>query len=444
MKRILLFGAGKAATTLIQYLSRYCEKEHCELVVCDQNIELAQSKIRGFRSSYAITFDVKDAEARRSAISKADIVISLLPPSLHILVAHDCILFYKDLLTASYIDPQLYELENEIKNRNILFLSEMGLDPGIDHMSAMSIIHQIQEDGGKIEAFHSYCGGLVAPESDDNPWRYKITWNPMNVVEAGIAGARYLKNGEVKEVPYRDVFSFENQLITVDGLDEMAWYANRDSLSYKALYQLDDIQTFVRATLRYPRFNKVWNLFVNMELSDLHDGALIKDCTTKSEWFNKKLALFKKQSPEHPVLKILEEAATVEQLGYFGLFDDEKLPSDKSSSANILLSILVDKLKMKDTDKDMIVMVHEIDFTLGDQRKRTTSTLIVKGEDILNTAMSKTVGLPLAIATTLILEGKIKIKGLHIPIVPEIYQPVLKKLEDEGIIFKEETETREG
>lgn len=440
MKKVLLFGAGKAATTLIHFMGKYCASHNHEFLVCDQDLKTAQSKITGYATSRAVSIDVTNEEQRQDIVSGADLVISLLPPALHILVAKDCLRFYKDLLTASYIDPQLHELAAEIKRRDILFLSEMGLDPGIDHMSAMRIFDRLRNEGALIKSFYSHCGGLMTPESDDNPWHYKITWNPMNVVRAGSAGARFLLYGKEETVEYSDIFSRTDQTIQLEKIGPLAWYPNRDSISYLNTYGLEGVDTFIRTTLRYPAYNRAWNLIVHLGLTCTGDQDQLQGCNTVTDWYHKKVKAFKENNPDSKLMPLLSDSNIEAQFRYLGLYDDSPLPP-ANSSAEVMLSLLVNHLVMKQEDKDMIVMVHEIEYEIAHTRKKITSTLIVEGDDSLNTAMAKTVGAPLAIGASLILEGKITATGLHIPVIPEIYEPILERLAQNGIAFAEKEET---
>jgi len=440
MKTILLFGAGKSATCLIDYLGKCCDQNKWKFFVCDSNLSLAQSKTKNFSSAEAISFDVTNEEKRHQFISKSDLVISMLPPALHFLVAKDCLLFSKSLLTASYIDEKIKLLKNEIEEKGLIFLGEMGLDPGIDHMSAMKMIHKIKNEGGKISSFKSHCGGLISPESDDNPWHYKITWNPANVVMAGSAGAVYLYDGKKIEIPYSEIFDDENNFVDVPGLFPLAWYANRDSLSYMDTYQLNDAKTFIRTTLRYPSFCRGWNKIIKLGLTNKNDHEEIKNCKTFADWFNLKKKKFASQNENAFIKNEFFNSEFSEQINYLGLNEDEKVPVEISNSALLLQSVLEKKLVMKPDDKDMIIMLHEIEYSVNEKNKKTRICLIVKGEDQIHTAMAKTVGLPLGIAAKLILENKIKLTGLHIPVIAEIYEPVLKEFELNGIKFNEETE----
>jgi saccharopine dehydrogenase (NADP+, L-glutamate forming) len=440
MNKILLFGAGKSATCLIDYLGKCCDENNWKLVVCDADLSLAQSKTKDFSSASAISFDVSNEEKRHENISKADLVISMLPPALHFLVAKDCVQFSKNLLTASYLDEKLKSLKNEIEEKGLIFLAEMGLDPGIDHMSAMKMINKIKKEDGTISSFKSHCGGLISPESDENPWHYKITWNPANVVMAGSAGAVYLEDANKIEIPYSEIFNDENNLVDVPGLFPLAWYANRDSLSYIDTYELHDTKTFIRTTLRYPSFCRGWNKMIKLDLTNKNDQQEIKNCKTLSEWFNLKKKKFASQNENDLNKTDFFDPEFSKQINYLGLYEDEKIPADISNSASLLQLVLEKKLVMKPTDKDMIIMLHEIEYRAHEKNKKTRSCLIIKGEDQIHTAMAKTVGLPLGIAAKLILKNKIKLIGLHIPVIAEIYEPVLKELELNGIKFNEETE----
>jgi saccharopine dehydrogenase-like NADP-dependent oxidoreductase len=422
-KHIILFGAGKSATHLIKYLSQECILNHWRLLVADSDLELARSKVQEAPFVQAIQVQVNDAEQRSLLVKESDLVISLLPPTLHFLVANDCLVYGKDLLTASYLDEQMKSMETSVKNSGLLFLCEMGLDPGIDHMSAMRLIHQIKQKGGKITSFKSHCGGLLAPESDDNPWHYKISWNPRNIVRAGSSGAMFKENNAITKVAYEQLFDNCKQVM-IDKLNPLSYYPNRDSLEYMKLYQLQDALTFIRTTLRYPDYCAGWNVIVN--------AGLTNDITVVN---NNELTI-KQWAAD---LRFADALIFRKLFDYLGLFEAQPVPGNLKTSADILQYQLEKKLMMQPTDKDMIVMLHEIEFDLEGALHKTNSLLVLKGTDQINTAMAKTVGLPLGIAASLILKKKILVTGLHIPIIPEIYVPVLKELELQGIKFEEET-----
>jgi saccharopine dehydrogenase-like NADP-dependent oxidoreductase len=424
MKQVLLFGAGKSATFAIDHLVNESQINHWKLTVIDSNLSLAQSKIGHSPNANALSIDVNNEMERKQLIAQADVVISLLPPFLHILVAKDCVLLKKNLLTASYTDAPIKALENDIKKNGLLFLYEMGLDPGIDHMSALSLIHQIKNQGGQIHTFKSHTGGLIAPESDDNPWQYKISWNPRNVVLAGNAGAVYKEKNSIIHKEYQTLFE-NNQTINVDGIGGLAYYPNRDSLSYIPLYDLAEAETFIRTTLRYPIFCKAWKPIVAAGLTD-DKKPLETSNLSFHAWSSSIVPLLTTEN--QPLLQFL------------GLFETGMVPVQAKTSADILQYLLEQKLAMKPADKDMIVMVHELEYKKEGQEYYTNSSLIVKGENNIRTAMAKTVGLPLAIAAKLILQEKLKLTGLHIPILAEIYEPILKELKNYGIQFEEKTQ----
>jgi saccharopine dehydrogenase-like NADP-dependent oxidoreductase len=445
MKKILLFGAGKSATSLIRYLLDVTAARGWQLVVAENDLPLAQSKIGGSPQARAVAIDVGREAERDSLVAAADIVISLLPPSLHYEVAQSCVKENKSLLTASYVDDAVRSLEPEINARGLLFLGEMGLDPGIDHMSALQLIRQIQQRDGEIESFYSHTGGLIAPASDNNPWRYKISWNPRNVVLAGSAGASYLEDGRVMTRTYQELFDHPGE-IRLPALGGLAWYPNRDSLSYIPLYGLKDAKTFIRTTLRYPAFCTAWKNIVRAGLTDavtplgraaaanrgeavttsnagtVADGGPL----TYAQWAT-------------PLLPFVDDANRA-QYAFLGLFDKSPVPATAKVSADILQHLLESRLAMRPADRDMIVMVHEIGYRRQGRAYQARSILRIEGEDSLHTAMARTVGLPLGIAAVLVLDGRISLSGLHIPILPAIYDPVMHELEQQGIRF-EHTET---
>ena len=500
MKTILLFGAGKSATVLIDYLVENALKENWRLIVADADLATAQSKIGLSPRATAVSFDIKqDMDERAKCIKEADLVISLLPPTLHIEVAKDCVRYGRHLLTASYVDNDIRKLQPEIEKNKLLFLCEMGLDPGIDHMSAMKIIDETRNKGGQITSFRSHCGGLVAPESDDNPWHYKISWNPRNIIMAGKSGAHFKENGEEQRLSYEELF-IPDRMVEIPGLGSLSWYPNRDSLSYAFLYGLQDAKTFIRTTLRHPDFMYGWKNVIDLKLTDetkqydTNGKTLYQsfkehmDNNGFGEWLNQKLSerfaetkgmlenLMKlveaeteaeKEGEEMPhtfmaadengeiqeveiddvknkaaafvAHKMHQANLTLKQLFFLGLDDQDTLVNKGfCSPADILQFAVEKKLSLRPYDKDMIVMLHEIGYEAGGQKSEVRSSLIVKGENNLRTAMAKTVGLPLGIAAKLILSGKIKQTGLHIPTHREIYLPVLQELEQYDIKFNEQ------
>lgn len=422
MKSIVIFGAGKSATCLIDYLSKICIQRLWNLTIGDADAGTLKKKLVKSPAVNAVQVNVENSTERKVLIQKADLVISLLPPSLHILIARDCIANSKNLLTASYVDDEIRKLTKSIEDNRLLFLCEMGLDPGIDHMSSMQIIHRIKKTGGKILVFRSHTGGLVAPESDDNPWHYKISWNPANVVKAGSSGAVFKDSDEIKKVEYKNIFKNPG-LVEIKPLGNYAWYPNRDSLAYIPVYGLESAHSFIRTTLRHPEYCRGWNNLVNAGLTD-DEFPISSTINSISTW-------------SKPLLPYVD-ASNKYLYDQLGLFDNKPLPTGGFTSAKILQSILEKKWSMKETDKDMILMLHEFEYEMNGQKYFLKSSLVVKGENAMRTAMAKTVGLPLGIAAKLILENKMELRGLHIPIIPEIYEPVLEELALEGIRFHEE------
>lgn len=421
MKTIVLIGAGKSATVLIDYLVAEAETHNWKFIVADSNREQILLKTRNSPFAEAVQLDVTNDKQRSDLIQRAHVVISMMPPALHFLVAKDCVEYRKHLLTASYLDDKMKSLQDEINDRKLLFLCEMGLDPGIDHMSAMKIIDEIKAKGGTITSFKSHCGGLIAPESDNNPWHYKISWNPRNIVMAGQSGAVYRQDNATKTVKYFDLFDSSNK-IDFDGLDNLAFYPNRDSLSYIPTYKLPGAATFIRTTLRHIDFFKGWNAIVHAGLTNETNPINVNGLTF-SKW-------------SAPILAFVNDNNR-QMLEWLGLFDNSAVPPTAKNSADILQYLVETKLAMQPHDKDMIVMLHEFEYTMNGKTDSLKSCLVVKGEDSLRTAMAKTVGLPLGIAAKLILNETIQLKGLHIPTAKEIYAPVLKELETAGIIFTE-------
>jgi saccharopine dehydrogenase-like NADP-dependent oxidoreductase len=435
MKNILLIGAGKSATVLIDFLQQLVQKNNWLLTVADNNEQLLKDKVVVNKNVKAVVLNLENDSFRKQLILGSDIVVSMMPPHLHLLIAKDCLEFSKHLLTASYVDDKIKELEQAIKEKNLLFLCEMGLDPGIDHMSAMKIIHEIKEKGGEIISFKSHCGGLIAPENDNNPWHYKISWNPKNIILAGKSGAIFKQDNNVIHIAYNQLFN-NNSTITTDTNNIYAFYPNRDSLNYINTYHLQNINTFVRTTLRHPDFCAGWNAIIKLQLTN-EEKKYQTDGMSLATFFKTHFATYN-------TTQILEEyrsnSLIYNQLIFLGLTDNETLINKGlCSAAEVLQIILENKLALSKTDKDLIVMLHEIEYTLNHKKFYVRSLLELTGSNQQHTAMAKTVGLPLGIAVQLILENKIKTTGLHIPILPEIYTPVLNVLHQNGIKFIEKT-----
>jgi saccharopine dehydrogenase-like NADP-dependent oxidoreductase len=442
MKHIFLIGAGRSATTLIQYLLQHAEVGNWHLTVGDISLELAQHKVGSHDRGKAIAFDVFNTEERKAQIAKADIVVSMLPAHLHMEVARDCVEFGKHLTTASYISKDMRLLHDAAVAKGLTLLNEVGLDPGIDHLSAMQLLDGIRAQSAHIEHFESFCGGLVAPESDDNPWNYKFTWNPRNVVLAGQGGAvKFLHNGKFKYIPYHKVFR-RTEAIAIEGYGKFEGYANRDSLSYREAYGLQEVRTIYRGTLRRPGFSRAWNAFVELGATD--DSYILEgsEQMTHRDFINSFLAYSVHDSVELKVahyLNLDQDDDLMAKLEWLGIFNHEPVGLKDATPAQILQSILEKKWTMRPSDKDMIVMWHKVGYLHNGQKTVTESSMVVIGDDPENTAMAKTVGLPLAIATRMILEGRITERGVLLPISPNIYRPVLEELALNGLSFTEKT-----
>lgn len=436
-KNILIIGAGRSSANLISYLINHAEREDWHLRVGDMDAAFAREKIAGHPRGSAFKLDASDAKQRRDEISKADLVISMLPASMHMLVTRDCIEFGKNVITPSYIPDEMWALDEEAKKKGIVILNEMGLDPGIDHMSAMQIIHHLQAKGAAIESFESYTGGLIAPESDNNPWHYKITWNPRNVVLAGYGGtARYRENGDLKFVPYHKLFE-RTTSIDVEGYGSFDGYANRDSLKYLKLYGLENIPTLVRGTLRKSGYCQAWNGLVQAGLTD---DSFQVDFPEDITW--KKLTASFLDGGTREIETSFQKYtgvsdASMDKLRWLGIFSDEKIKTRHGSPASALQSLIEEKWKLGEDDKDMIVMIHRFTYVQENQRRQLISSLVCIGDDPVHTGMSKTVGLPIGIAARQILKGTWKLTGVHLPVSADIYEPVLNELKDYGIIFQE-------
>ncbi|GAC1424277.1 MAG: saccharopine dehydrogenase C-terminal domain-containing protein [Flavisolibacter sp.] len=500
MKNILLFGAGKSSSVLITYLLQNAPAEKWFITIIDNDLSLIKTKIGNSLCAKGISFDIHQIDERQKHIANSNIVISLLPPALHFLIASDCLDLGKNLLTASYIDEQMRSLQPQIEKKGLLFLCEMGLDPGIDHMSAKKLIDTLQKNQSKITSFLSHCGGLLAPESDDNPWHYKISWNPLNIVQAGKSGAVFKKDNAIITLGYKDLFA-EKRYVSIPDFQELCWYPNRDSLTYIQSYGLSSCATFIRTTLRHPDFIYGWKNIIDLELTDelktiqtnnLSLASFFKSHMVDhgfSEWLEQRLrnhfsdtkglltelinlaeieqkAAGKglKTSEEFMMVddkgslkeididdlkinaaatladKMHEASLTLKQLFYLGMKDESTIINKGLCSASDIMRFALEtKLGLQNGDKDMVIMVHEIEFENQGHHFKTISSLLVKGENASQTAMAKTVGLPLGIAAKMVLEGTINLTGLHIPIREEIYEPVLKELQEQGIIFKEQT-----
>lgn len=441
MKKILLLGAGRSAASLIKYLCDNAAAEKWRIRIGDISVAHLQPLLTAVTCVDLLNFDVHNERQRAEEMSQADLVISLLPAAFHIKVAQECVKQHKNLITASYVTPAFKALHQEAKEKNVTILMESGLDPGIDHMSAMAVIQRIKAADGNITSFKSFTGGLVAPESDTNPWQYKFTWNPRNVVLAGQGTAKYIKNGAYKYIPYHQLFRRTDNFF-VEGYGHFEGYANRDSLSYREPYGLHDIPTMLRGTLRRPGYCAAWDVVVQLGLTDdsftlegaenmTHRSfieAFLPPATLESQSIKERLGAY---------AGIPADGAVMEKLVWLGLFEEKPVELTDATPAQVLEKILKAKWTLAPGDKDMIVMQHLLEYEQSGKKHEITSTLVATGDDETHTAMAKTVGLPVGILAKLLLQGRITRRGVLIPIYTELFEPVLEELKQYGIDFVE-------
>jgi len=450
MKNILLFGSGRSTSSLIKYLLERTETHQFKLHIADQSITSIQEKIADNPNAFAIALDIHNDAERTKLIEKSDVVISMMPAFLHPIIAADCLKFSKHLVTASYISNELKEMDAEVKAKGLIFMNECGLDPGVDHMSAMKVLDEIREKGGNPVHFESFCGGLVAPESDDNIWKYKFSWNPRNVVVAGQGGAaKFLQQGTYKYIPYQRIFK-RTEFLEIEGFGRFEAYANRDSLGYREAYGLQNAHTIYRGTMRRVGYSRAWNMLVQLGVTD--DTYTIEDSEnmTYREFINSFLYYHPTDSVEvkfRLTLNVEQDDTVWDKFLALDLFNnDKKVGLKNATPAQVMEKILSEKWTLQPNDKDMIVMYHKFGYTMPGSTEtfQIDATMVCLGEDAVLTGMAKTVGLPVGIITLKILNGEITTPGIQMPLTKEVYQPVLKELETFGIIFQEKEVPYDG
>ena len=440
MKSIVVLGAGRSTSALIEYLATHPDAAQWDLHVVDQDAETLQAKCAPYPAVVAHTADLSQESIRNSWIDQADVVVSMLPAMMHPDVARACLRMGKHLVTASYASEEMKALDSQAREKGLIFLNECGVDPGIDHMSTMEILEKIRQKGGEITSYESFCGGILAPESPSNPWQYKFTWNPRNVVMAGAGGAvKFIQEGLYKFIPYHKLFR-RTEFLTIPGYGRFEGYANRDSLKYISEYGLDGIPTMYRGTLRRPGFCRAWDVFVQLGATD--DSYRMEGVArmTHRSFINSFLAYHISDSVELKLmhyLQIPQDSELMEMFEWLGLFAEEPVGLSSGTPAQVLQHILEKKWTMTSADTDMLVMWHRIYYTLQGQRFRLESSMVCKGKSAQNTAMAFTVGLPVAMATRLVTLGLIQERGVLLPMRKEVYAPILAELAEWGIRFDE-------
>lgn len=440
MKRILIFGAGRSSGTLIYYLDSYAKQCSWSVTVADADASALEARCNGTVAIQQSCFSISDARKRQSIIQEHDFVISLLPWTLHSVVASDCLKLNKHLITASYVTPEMKKICERAWKKGLFFMGELGLDPGIDHMSALMLVNKIRKAGGHITGFHSYAGGLVAPESDDNPWRYKFTWNPRNVVLAGQGTAQFLRYGHPVFRPYNRLFQ-EVHGTSISGDDAYEVYANRDSLSYIHTYGMEGVRDFMRGTVRRRGFCAGWDALIRLGLTESNSPLDVPQGMTWRQFITALLPSFTSDLPLELALarflSIDTNSEVMHQLKWLGILENNALGVTGKTAADYLQGLLEQKWSLNTNDRDMVVMQHRIWYEQEGIQQAIQSDLTYIGTDARKTAMADLVGLPLAVTTRLFLEGKLPIPKKAIPVQPEIFLPVMTLLEDVGVRFTE-------
>jgi saccharopine dehydrogenase-like NADP-dependent oxidoreductase len=444
MKRILILGAGRSATALINFLVGKAKEDNTYVTVADMDGSLAEKAVGVSEFAKGIQLNALNEEERLPLIQEADVVISMLPAHLHIDIVKSCLANNKHIITPSYLTEEIDALHQEALDKNLLVLNELGLDPGIDHMSAMQIIDGIRNKGGEILEFESFTGGLLDSKTElTNPWRYKFTWNPRNVVLAGQGRAvKFIQNGTYKYIPYHKLFR-RTEKIEIDEHGKFEGYANRDSLKYRSVYKLEDARTIFRGTLRRPGYCRAWDMFVQLGVTDDSYNMEGVSTMTHRDFFNSFLAYNATDSVELKMMHYLnlrqDDDVLLEKLDWIGVFSSELVGLEgKVSPAKILQHILEKKWTLEPHETDRCVMWHKFIYKMQDGvEKELHSSMVVEGEDSVNTSMALTVGLPLGIAARLILQGKLKESGVRLPIHASIYEPILEELKKYGVLFNE-------
>jgi saccharopine dehydrogenase-like NADP-dependent oxidoreductase len=434
MKTVLVFGAGLVAGPLVHYLLNH----GYQVKVASRTLSKAQSLVDHHPQGEAVQFNITEHEDQLDdLVGQADLAVSLLPYIYHVQVAKSCVKHQRPLITTSYVSDDMQALDRQAREAGVILLNELGLDPGIDHMSAMRIIDRVHEDDGEVRSFRSFCGGLPAPEANDNPLGYKFSWSPRGVVLAGRNDARYLEKGHVVDVPNERLFA-THYVTWVEGLGDFEAYPNRNALPYIERYGIPEAHTMYRGTLR----NLGW-CDAMQKLNQLGYFSLEERHDLSSKTFRQVMAdLIDQETPADlgenlaRQLNVAPNACVMMTLQWLGLLEDEPVP-EKTTLLDVLADRMLEKMPYREGERDMVVLVHEFIAAYGDREESISSTLIDFGAPDGITAMARTVGTPAAVGARMILEGRIDLAGVHIPVLPEIYQPILDELDRLGIAFEE-------
>lgn len=426
-------GAGFVAGPVVKY---FLERPETDVTVADLELEKAKVLVGSRANGKALALNLRDQDGLNKAIAGADVVVSLVPYPFHPLVAETCIALRRNMVTTSYVGEAMRALDEKAREAGIVILNEVGLDPGIDHMEAMRIIHEVKNQGGKILGFTSYCGGLPAPEANNNPFGYKFSWSPRGVLLAGKNAAHYLKDGQDVQVSAESLFDHYTML-SIEGLGRFEGYPNRDSLPYIGLYGIPETRTMFRGTLRYPGWcetlKKIADLGLleqgEMDLRGKTHADLVRDLAGAPEAQDIKSTLRRK-------LGLKPDSKVIDKLEWLGLLSEDRISLEYGSPLDVLEKLMLKRLQYEEGERDMVVLQHE--FVAVDERgkkQKITSTLIDFGVPGGDSSMARTVGLPAAAGTRLVLEGRIRRTGVSVPVHPEVYGPILEELENHGIVF---------
>lgn len=433
MEKVLILGAGLVSKPMVTYLL----KKGIKVIVASRTVSKAEELIKGFSNGEAREWVVEDKRRLKEMVKESDVVVSLLPWVYHLEVADICIEYRKPMVTTSYVQEKMQALESKVKEAGIVILNEIGLDPGIDHMSAMRTIHRIWDEGGKVISFRSVCGALPAPEASNIPFRYKFSWSPRGVALAGRNNGKFKKEGSIIEVKPQDLFK-TTYTTEVEGIGILEVYPNRDSLPYLEKYGIKDADTIFRGTLRYPGWCETWYVISNLGLLDIEEKEW-SDITYLE--YTAKVIGVKPQEVKTTIMKMFnlkEDSVALKNLEFLGIFSERKINLKKAPTIDVLVELLLEKLSYKNGERDMVILKDEVTGVVKNKTKKFISTLIDFGTIGEETAVARTVSLPAAIAVKMIIDGKIKNKGVLIPTLPEIYEPVLDELVELGISSKEE------